>query len=149
MEIIKASAYYEERLSHLFKDYRAFYKKNDGLEVSREFIRERLLKHDSIIFISLIDKEPIGFIQVYPTLSSINVGEVWLINDLYIDEGARGLGVASKLLTKIIDEARSTDVGMIRISTELTNSPALKLYKKLGFEPDNRFQHFNYFVKAN
>ena len=135
-----------DALSELFNAYRQFYRRESDVARCRVFINERMAKQDSVLKMLRHDGVLKGFLQVYPTLSSISLGNIWLINDLYVDVGARGHGFGEALLNDVIEEANALSIVMLRISTEATNTNAYALYKKVGFEPDTKFKYLNYFI---
>ncbi|WP_323704308.1 GNAT family N-acetyltransferase [Mammaliicoccus sp. Dog046] len=60
--------------------------------------------------------------------------------DLYIESIAvfsefRGKGIASQLMTYIFDLAKESGYKQVSLNCEVDNEGAMKLYKKLGFEP--------------
>lgn len=83
-----------------------------------------------------------GFVQVYHTFSSIAAADVWIINDLFVQPFRRGQGDARALIQEVHRLARIVDIRQIRLSTEVTNTAAQKLYESLGYVVDERFKHY-------
>ena len=104
-----------KNLSVLFNSYRMFYGKKFDLEVAEEFLRSRIEKKDSKIFVCDFNNELSGFVQLYPLFSSTRVSKYWLLNDLYVDVNKRGKGF-SKLLIERSKELviESKACGMMR-----------------------------------
>src|SRR5882757_917548 len=82
----------------LFNDYRIFYKQSPDIKAAKNFIEERLLKNEAVIFLALDDDEAVGFTQLYPVFSSVSLKRAWILNDLFIDASARGKGIGALLL---------------------------------------------------
>ena len=87
-----------KNLSVLFNSYRMFYGKKSDLKVAKEFLRSRIEKKDSKIFVCDFNNELSGFVQLYPLFSSTRVSKYWLLNDLYVDVNKRGKGFSKFLI---------------------------------------------------
>ncbi|MGY3714256.1 N-acetyltransferase family protein [Sutcliffiella cohnii] len=142
MTIYEATKNDVEGVSNLFNLYRVFYNKPFDLEGARSYITERMEKGDSVIFVAKIDDEYVGFTQLYPTFSSISMKKAWILNDLYVDEKARGKGVGEKLLQRAKELAVQTGAKSISLSTALDNYTAQRLYEKNGYERDEHFYQY-------
>ncbi len=129
----------------IFDLYRQFYGNQTDLKLAENFLKDRLKSRDSLFLLAQESETSVaaGFIQVYPTWSSISVSRTWLLNDLYVAQDFRRHGVAKQLLDAVQNQAKLEDIKMIRISTEHTNEGAKRLYEEYGFEPDNRFKHYS------
>ena len=56
MDIIKAEIKHLEALAPLFDAYRIFYKQNSDLESAKQFLKDRILNDESIIFLAYLDR---------------------------------------------------------------------------------------------
>lgn len=65
---------------------------------------------------------------------TIPTGKKAFIEDVVVDQTARGMGLGEKLLCKAIELAKSKRVKRIELSSRPSRVPANKLYQKLGFE---------------
>lgn len=63
---------------------------------------------------------------------SVAAGEAHILN-LCVDPGFRGLGYGERLLDELIDRARYAEVNTIFLEVRPSNSNALSLYRKKGF----------------
>ena len=54
---------------------------------------------------ALDENNPIGFVQLYPSFSSVSMKRTWVLNDLYVKESVRGKGFGEKLIKKAINFA--------------------------------------------
>ena len=139
MDIIIATD--EKIVVPLFVKYRAFY----GFEVNgheAEFLRERIKHRESIIFIAMQDHIAAGFVQLYPTFSSLACGRVYIINDLYVDQAYRKGGLAEALMKRAISYAEQMGAAYITLETTVDNFGANRLYEKLGMTKD-RTVHYS------
>ena len=93
-----------KNLSFLFNSYRMFYGKKFDLKVAEEFLRSRIQKKDSKIFVCDFNNELSGFVQLYPLFSSTRVSKYWLLNDLYVDVNKRGKGFSMLVISYILQQ---------------------------------------------
>jgi GNAT superfamily N-acetyltransferase len=96
-------------------------------------LQKRIQQQESIIFIAIIEKQIVGFTQLYPLFSSLSMKRSWLLNDLYILEAYRGMGFSKQLICAAKQLANQTDSSGILLETEKTNSIGNNLYPSSGF----------------
>ena len=125
-----------------FYKYRMFYEQNADLEGATQYIKERLEKNESVIFVVKNEEEYVGFTQLYPTFSSISMKRAWILNDLYVDEVARKQGVGEMLLGMAKEHAVKTGAKSISLSTAPDNLAAQRLYEKNGYKRDEAFYQY-------
>ncbi|MGE7182386.1 GNAT family N-acetyltransferase [Peribacillus sp. NPDC006672] len=143
MSIQKATVLELESLTELFDLYRVFYEQTSDPERAREFLRERLTNGESVVFMAFEEGNPIGFVQLYPSFSSVNMVRSWVLNDLFVKESARKKGFGEELLKAAITFARETGANGVLLETGKDNVNAQKLYEKIGFvRESNHFYHF-------
>ena len=122
-----------EDLLPLFDAYRVWYRKSSNLPTARIFLKERLTNQDSIIFILRIKEIAIGFTQLYPSFSSTKMQRLWILNDLYLAEKARGYGYSKVLINAAKDYCLKTKACGILLETEVSNLIGNKLYPSTDF----------------
>jgi ribosomal protein S18 acetylase RimI-like enzyme len=131
------------RVAPLFDKYRQFYGQPSKPAVAETFLVERLDQEQSIVFVAESEDGTIlGFSQLYPGFSSVRVAPTFVLNDLFVEEQARGRGVARRLLEAAEDFARSSGVLSLSLSTAQDNHPAQQLYREMGWQQDSRFLTF-------
>ena len=123
-----------EKLSVLFDKYRIFYKQSSDIDNASSFLKKRLKRRESVIFVAEERKELVGFTQLFPIFSSVSMKRAWLLNDLYVNEKARGMGTASKLLDAAKDFGAETNSKWLLLQTAADNFTAQKVYEKNGWE---------------
>ncbi|MEK3996499.1 GNAT family N-acetyltransferase [Psychrobacillus sp. FSL K6-2365] len=131
-----------DSLTELFDLYRLFYKQESNLEGARAFLKERLVKEESVVFIAYDENSPVGFVQLYPSFSSVSMKQSWILNDLYVKKSARNNGFAEKLIKMVINFAEETDAKGILLETDKENIPAQRLYEKIGFIRDSNYYYY-------
>ena len=135
-------------LSELFDKYRQFYKQPSNQAQSKSYIKDRIENQDSVIFVALDNNSQIlGFVQLYPSFSSITTQRKWILNDLYVSNNFRRQGVAKQLLNRVSQHAAATKAGSIFLETQVTNVSAQKLYESLGYIKEE--EHYTYFIKIS
>ena len=126
-------------LSILFDKYRIFYKQRSDVENARSFLKKRMKRKESVIFVAEERDELIGFTQLFPIFSSVSMKRTWLLNDLYVNEKARGMGAATKLLEAAKDFATETNSKWLILQTAADNFTAQKVYEKNGWVKETDF----------
>jgi len=148
IEINKADIHNLDELSLIFDEYRIFYEKKSDLKGAKEFLLDRFLNFQSIIFVAM-DKENdtiVGFTQLYPTFSSLSMGRAIILNDLYVKKEYRRLGIAKSLLKHVKDFATHSNLKYVELSTSITNKNAQSLYETFGFERETEFYHYSLYI---
>ena len=123
-----------KNLSVLFNSYRMFYGKKSDLKVAKEFLRSRIEKKDSKIFVCDFNNELSGFVQLYPLFSSTRVSKYWLLNDLYVDVNKRGKGFSKLLIERSKELVIESKACGMMLETEKSNDIGNKLYPSTGFK---------------
>ena len=123
-------------LATLFDAYRSFYGKAPDLPLARQWLRERLRFGESVVLVAKRGGTAVGFVQLYPMFSSVRTARTWILNDLYVDAGARRRGVARALLDAAAAFARSDGAAGISLETTQDNAAARALYRAAGWNED-------------
>ncbi|MCV2885864.1 GNAT family N-acetyltransferase [Aestuariibacter sp. AA17] len=124
------------QLSQLFNDYREFYGQEEDVVGCLEFLRARQRNNESTIFIATDNEHILGFVQLYPIFSSVNLSRALLLNDLYVAPQSRKEGIASALIDAVTTFAKKKHASWVMLQTQHTNTDAQSLYEKLGFKLD-------------
>ena len=136
----RADASHLAQVAKLFDAYRGFYGQPANLQKSQDFIAERLAQNESAIFLALDENaEALGFVQLYPSFSSIDAFRTWLLGDLFTDPAARGRGVGTLLMNTARDFALSTRAKGLVLETATDNVVAQRLYESLGYVRDTGY----------
>jgi ribosomal protein S18 acetylase RimI-like enzyme len=126
----------------MFASYREFYGEPHDIEASRAFLAERVERRESVLILARDQGRCVGLVQVYPAFSSTALAPIWILNDLYVDEAARGSGVVDHLLTATADLAREAGCVAIELATQHTNTRAQAVYARHGYVVDEEFRHY-------
>jgi len=139
MIIRKAKKKDIDKLSVLLDKYRIFYKQEPDFAKARSFLKKRMKRNESVIFVAEERKELIGFAQLFPVFSTVSIQRTWLLNDLYVDERARGKGAATQLLNAAKKLGEETESKWLLLQTASDNFTAQKVYEKNGWVRDTDF----------
>ncbi|MBD1379298.1 GNAT family N-acetyltransferase [Metabacillus arenae] len=146
MYIKKATIYELDILSELFNQYRVFYHQKPDIEGAREFLNERIINNESVIFLAVTDKEsmsPMGFVQLYPIFTSVGMNRKWLLNDLFVTEKERRKGAAKNLMNAAKEFALETGASGLLLETGIENVNAQALYESLGYKREEDVYFYN------
>jgi GNAT superfamily N-acetyltransferase len=130
----------------LFDGYRQFYGQRSDLAAARAFLRDRIDRDESVIFVAYANPgDPAGFTQLYPSFSSVSLKPLWILNDLFVRSDVRQGGVGRALLERARQHAADTGAKGLILSTAITNKSAQTLYESCGWRRDDEFLHYDLF----
>lgn len=132
-----------DRLVPLFDAYRQFYGQPPDPILARQFLGDRLVHDQSVVLIAEDrDGAAIGFVQLFPTFSSILAAPVFILHDLFVIPAARRRGVGTLLLKAGAEAGRTAGAVRLELATAITNIPAQNLYEALGWKRDTEFYQY-------
>jgi GNAT superfamily N-acetyltransferase len=144
IEIARATRSDVDDIATLFDAYRRFYGQRSDVEGARTFLRARLDASESVIFVARdASRRALGFTQLYPSFSSVSMRLLWILNDLFVAEEARRLGVARRLLERARTFAHETGAKGLTLATGVQNRSARALYESCGWRLDEDFVHYD------
>ncbi|MCR6522652.1 GNAT family N-acetyltransferase [Lysinibacillus capsici] len=127
----------------LFNAYREFYGQSSDLQQAEQFIQERVMGAESIIFLAYLEEEPVGFAQLFPVFSSVAMKRAFLLNDLFVAKQARKQGVAQALMEQCYSYCQQEDARYMMLETARDNVQAQKLYEKMGMTIDDTVYYYS------
>ena len=140
IKALRADTAQLDAVAQLFDAYRGFYEQPSNLAQSRAFIAERMAAGESAIFLAQDEHgEALGFVQLYPTFSSIDAHRTWLLSDLFTTPAARGRGVGRLLMNTARAFALETGAKGLVLETATDNVTAQGLYESLGYVRDTGY----------
>jgi GNAT superfamily N-acetyltransferase len=74
----------------------------------------------------------VGFATVFWTWQTLDAARLAVMNDLFVDPGSRGSGLAEALIEACAERARSHGAGALGWQTALDNERAQKVYDRIG-----------------
>jgi ribosomal protein S18 acetylase RimI-like enzyme len=140
VQALRVDASHLDKGARLFDAYRGFYGQPSNLTQSRDFIAERITRDESAIFLAEdAAGHALGFVQLYPTFSSIDAHRTWLLSDLFTTPEARGSGVGTLLMNTAREFAVLSGAKGMVLETATDNVGAQRLYEALGYVRDGGY----------
>lgn len=94
---------------------------------SKDSFFESLQKTYSHFFVAEEDGSILGYLGIH------NFGGDGEITNVAVDKIWRGKGVAFSMLTYAMDETKTEGIEAFTLEVRASNTPAIRLYEKLGF----------------
>lgn len=143
--IQKATLEQLDELIELFDAYRMFYNQQSNKAEAGIFLRERITKQESVIFIAYSSShQSVGFVQLYPIFSSTRMKKLWLLNDLFVDPRYRGQGFSKQLIERSKQLCHETNACGLILETAKSNDIGNQLYPRAGFALDQEHNYYSW-----
>lgn len=135
-------------LADLMDQYRQFYGQASNRPAAEQFLFERMINHESVIYLAqdASSAQIVGFLQLYPSFSSVSLMPVWILNDLYVSPAARRQGVGRALIQAAIGLVRERGDKGLTLETMPDNHSAQALYESVGFQRDTHSLYYHYWL---
>ncbi|MBX7151763.1 GNAT family N-acetyltransferase [bacterium] len=147
MNVIRCTEKHAAVIAPLFDAYRGFYHQTSDITGAEKFLSDRLKNSESIVFVALDDSgKALGFVQLYPSFSSVSIKKIWILNDLFVIPEARKKGVGEALMETARKFAVETHAKGLQLETGIENITAQRLYEKLGYV--RNVETHQYFLKV-
>ena len=143
IEIVHAGAEHLQEIVPLFDAYRCWYGERSDADGAHRFLAQRLAAAESEIFFVRMKSQPVAFTQLYPLFSSLAMDHIWLLNDLFVADFARGRGIGTLLLETAAEFARSLGAVRMELATALDNKTVQSVYEAHGWVRDTEFVHYS------
>jgi ribosomal protein S18 acetylase RimI-like enzyme len=147
MNVTLADSSSISKLANLFNQYRIFYGEETDIQAATSFLKSRFNNKDSVILIALENFQMGGFIQLYPSFSSVGMQKIWILNDLFVDTDFRRQNVARNLMEAARKYAKETGALRIDLATQISNIFAQNLYESMGYTKNESFLHYSLPIK--
>ena len=123
----------------------------DAGEIARLFDDYRVLfgEPSDMLLAHTPEEQCVGFAQLYPSFSSVSAGRVWILNDLFVTESARGMGIGTKLLGEIEAFGSDSNAKSILVETTSSNTGAQKLYETTGYQKVSDLIFYEQVISVN
>lgn len=126
-----------DALAPLFDAYRRFYEQPGDVALASAYLHARLERGESVILVAEGDGALLGFCQLYPTWCSVAAAPIFVLYDLFVDDGVRRGGVGRALMRAAQAFGREAGAVRLDLSTARTNARAQALYESLGWQRDD------------
>lgn len=131
-----------DALAPLFDAYRRFYEQPGDIALASAYLHARMERGESTILVAEADGQLLGFCQLYPTWCSVAAARIFVLYDLFVDEGVRRGGVGRALMLAAQDFGRAAGAVRLDLSTARSNARAQALYESLGWQRDGVFSTY-------
>ncbi len=98
----------------------------------QRLIRDAFRKKRLNLFLAFVDGNAVGYALYFFTYSSFLARPSLFLEDLFVLEHFRGLGIGKKLFLKCIEEAKKQDCGRMEWCVLTWNKRAIDFYEKMG-----------------
>jgi ribosomal protein S18 acetylase RimI-like enzyme len=132
-----------DALAPLFDAYRRFYEQPGDIALASEFLHARLERGESTILVAEADGELLGFCQLYPSWCSVAAARIFVLYDLFVDDGVRRAGVGRALMLAARAFGRAAGAARLDLSTAHANTRAQALYESLGWRRDDVYRTYS------
>jgi ribosomal protein S18 acetylase RimI-like enzyme len=132
-------------LAGLFDAYRVFYGAEAAAIKADAFVHG-LITHGKTHFFLARETEggpALGFVHLMPSVNTVAMRPVWMLEDLYVVPAARRKGVATALMAHAEHFARETGAERLTLATAHNNKKAQSLYKRMGYVKDGHFLYYH------
>lgn len=127
----------------LVRGYREFYQQTHDARGERAVIGGHLRDGTSAIYIARDGERAIGFVQIFSYVSTVWLAPTLILEDLFVEPEARGGGVATMLLERALEHARSVGAAGMFLETAHDNATAQRVYERCGWVREGRFLKYN------
>ena len=143
--ISRASVEEVPLVAPLYDAYRQFYEQESDMDLATRFLSERLAADESVVLLAVEEEtgSAAGFVQLFPSFTSIAADRIWILNDLFVNPDFRRMGLGRSLMNAAKEFAKSTGAVRIGLMTAHTNTQAQALYEDLGYVMDTDYRSYN------
>jgi ribosomal protein S18 acetylase RimI-like enzyme len=109
----------------------------NGVGMTTEGVKESLTQSNELVALAVIEDNPVGFAcaQYFKSFCYRNLyGE---ITEMYINEAARGRGLATLLISFLEVELQSRGVRRVKVITGIKNEVAIRTYEKSQYTKED------------
>lgn len=143
IEIRRARVEDLEALLPLVRGYREFYKRTHDARGERATMEAHLRDGTSAVYVAWDGGVAVGFVQLFHYVSTVCLSPTVILEDLFVAGGARGRGIASSLLERGLEYARSVGASEVHLETAVDNFVAQRVYERCGWTREARFLKYN------
>jgi len=126
-----------EALAGLIRALMRHENKADRTHVTTETVADWIFGETRVFQALLAERgaEPVGYLAFHSVFSLFKGGPVLLVENLYVADSARGLGVGRCLMGAAAAEARRRGMARIELNVRSDSAPAGAFYRSLGVHP--------------
>jgi len=132
-------------LGGLFDAYRVFYGAESAPLQAEAFVNGLITQRKTHFFLAREAEglPALGFVHLMPSISTVAMRPIWLLEDLYVAPAGRRKGVATALMAHAEGFARETGAERLTLATAHDNRSAQSLYKRMGYVKEVHFWYYH------
>lgn len=132
MKIFKAEQWNIEVLAPLFETYRLANGMSENPDRTLTFLTNRIRFNESMFFVAVNENaQAVGFVQLYPRLSSLQLQRYWQLTDIFVKEDKHQTDIYAALISKAKEFVRYTQSN--RLVAELSQAQQ-SILEREGFK---------------
>ncbi|MFD1610353.1 GNAT family N-acetyltransferase [Sphingomonas tabacisoli] len=124
----------EETILRLIKGLATYEREPDAVQATEQSLRDTLFAPHAQVFafIAELDGAPVGLALWFLTYSTWTGRPSLYLEDLFVDDDARGRGIARALFKRLAEEAKARNCARIDWAVLDWNVDAMAFYERLG-----------------
>ena len=145
IELRKISISEINDIVELFNKYMIFYKQESNPEKYKTYLKNRIDNDEATIYLAYeSNTKAIGFVINYTCFSSVSLGKIVILNDLFVLDNYRKEGIGNKLIDCSINLAKEIGAVRVDLGTAKDNFKAQSLYERIGFVKDTVYFSYSF-----
>lgn len=137
--LVRASADDAATSYMLTRELMAHHNALDIFTLTEERLGELIEKEAVCSYIALADGKPVGIMNFFWKYTTFTGRRILYIEDLYVRESFRGLGLGRILLEKAREIASDADCEQIELKCAAWNEKSARFYEKIGMEHEKEW----------
>jgi GNAT superfamily N-acetyltransferase len=122
-----------EAWGRLFRDYGVFYETSfDDAVLDGVWTWLMDAAHPVSAFVATEGGSPVGFALYRAAPDTFTAADAWFLDDLFVDPGQRGKGIATGLIDAVAAACTARGGGTLRWITGASNTTAQRLYDRIA-----------------
>ena len=127
MRIFKAEQWNLSVLLPLFEEYRLSHGMSENPDRTLTFLNNRIRFSESIFFLAMDGQKAVGFIQLYPRLSSLQLQRYWQLTDIFVQPHNKKEQIYAALVEKAKEFVSFTQSNILTIEQDQEQRDILEM----------------------
>lgn len=134
----------------LMRSFAEYEKLGQYFEATEESLHAAMFGERGFVegMLALDSGKPFGYALFYPYFASFRGQIGYYLEDIYVHEKYRRMGIGEAMLRTLAVHAKSRGYERIDFQVLEWNEPAVKFYEKLGVVRDQEERHFKFIDEA-
>ncbi|GBU10850.1 N-acetyltransferase [Erysipelotrichaceae bacterium] len=120
-------------IHHYIKQMAIYEKLEDQMQATESLLEQSLfVQHAAEVFLIEYDLKICGFVLITKNFSTFVGKPGMYLEDIYVDENLRGLGIGSEIFVQLAKIAQDRNYGRLEWCCLNWNEPSIQFYLKMG-----------------